>query len=147
MKKLFFCFGFFITASAYAQNVGINNPSPIEKLDIIGNIKADTAKLSALVLDNGFIKVTGGNKSAFRHLTAAGNILSNTTNLNYANESPDDLLIVTHQYNNSTSGSLVGNSYNKPFGVWWNGSNWTIYSEDSSIMPEGLAFNVLVIKQ
>jgi hypothetical protein len=69
-----------------------------------------------------------------------GNVAANVTNIPTTTQanSATDILIVTHQY--------IGN-YLPAIGVWWNGANWTIYTEDASAMPTGESFNVLVIKQ
>lgn len=99
----------------------------------------------ALELNNGFIKVSGTNKMAFKHLTTAGNTSGNVSSLNYSNQTPTDILIATHIFNTGTG--IGGNYLNKNYGVWWNGSNWTIYLEDTSNMPVNSAFNVIVIKQ
>ncbi|TAD84908.1 MAG: hypothetical protein EAY75_12285 [Bacteroidetes bacterium] len=98
-----------------------------------------TAKLSVEL--EGFIKVTGDNKTAFKHTTNAGNINNNWTNLSYANATENDIVIVTHNY--SPNNTL----FNKALGVFWNTSRWSIYTEDQSAMPANISFNVLVIKQ
>jgi hypothetical protein len=51
MAKLFFTF-LFAVSSIYtqAQNVGIGNTNPTEKLEVTGNVKADTVKPAALKL-------------------------------------------------------------------------------------------------
>ncbi len=98
----------------------------------------------ALEVNNGAIKVSGVNKPAFKHTTltgGGGNTSGHISNLSYANASSTDLLIVTHDYGPS------GPYLTKPFGVWWSGSNWTIFLEDGSPMPNNARFNVLVIKQ
>lgn len=96
---------------------------------------------TALDMNNGFMKVSGTNKTAFKHTTNATNVSSHLTILGYVNAASTDLLFVMHDYGD------VGPYLTKHVGVWWNGSNWTIYNEDSSPMPQGLRFNVLVIKQ
>ena len=96
---------------------------------------------TALEVNNGNIKVSGTNRPAFKHLTTAGNTSGNLTLLSYANAHETDLLFVTHDY------GTVGPYLNKPYGVWWDGTHWTIYLEDSSAMALNVRFNVLVIKQ
>ncbi|MEP6675964.1 MAG: hypothetical protein ABJA78_12455 [Ferruginibacter sp.] len=96
---------------------------------------------TALQIDNGFIKVSGTNKTAFKHTTAAGNTAGDYTLLTYDSPSINDIVIVTHNY-------TPNNTYlNKSIGVFWSGSTWAIYNEDLSIMTVNISFNVLVIKQ
>ena len=47
------------------------------------------------------------------------------------------MLIVTHTWNGAVYDTV-------PVGVWYDGSNWTIFNEDSSPMDTGETFNVLV---
>lgn len=53
MAKLFFTL-LFVVAAVFlqAQNVGIGNTNPTEKLEVTGNVKADTVKPAALKLAN-----------------------------------------------------------------------------------------------
>jgi hypothetical protein len=92
----------------------------------------------------GAIKVgTGSFAPAFKIVSAAGNISLNQLiipNTTLANSSTD-ILMVTHNYGSG------GPYLNKAYGVFWTGSNWSIYLEDLTAMPVGATFNVLVIKQ
>ncbi len=107
-------------------------------------IKAECIGTSttALELKNGAIKVSGTNKSVFRITAQIGvNINANRVIIpatTLAND-PNDMLIVTVVYTNLYLTS--------PIGVWWNGANWTIFTQDQSAMPDNAQFNVLVVKQ
>jgi hypothetical protein len=147
-KAVIILAGLFSIVSGMAQSVGIGNSTPTEKLDVTGNIKADTAKISSLVLNNGFIKVSGTNKMAFVHTATAGNSSGHITSLSYANQDATDLIFVTHNY------SPPGGSpqyLNSPFGVYYSGGIWRIYNEDVATpmftASIGKSFNVMVIKQ
>lgn len=98
---------------------------------------------TALELKNGFLKVSGDNKTAFKHNTDVSNISGNFSRLSYANPTGNDIVIVTHNY------SPNGTYLNKAVGVFWDAGNsrWCIYNEDLSAMPVNITFNVLVIKQ
>ena len=100
-----------------------------------------------LELENGFIKVSGTNRTAFKHTTTAANISANFSRLNYAGASANDIVIVTHNY----SPNFTYFNYNH--GVFWTGAEWAIYIEKNSVadpsipMPTNITFNVIVIKQ
>ncbi len=116
--------------------LSVNTPGSAIKGECIGTSS------TAIELKNGAIRVSGTNRTVFQ-ITAqtgvniVGNLLviPNTTLANKFN----DLLIVTPYF---TSVYL-----NKPIGVWWDGNNWNIFTQDLSAMPNNAAFNVLVAKQ
>jgi hypothetical protein len=120
--------------------VGIGTSNPNAKLEILGV----GALQPALNINNGFMKVSGANKTAF---TVTGNASNSATYFlypGYANQSASDILIVTHNYNPPGVG---GTYHNVPVGVFWDGIRWSIYSEDTVTPMLGKSFNVLVIKQ
>ncbi|MES2794782.1 MAG: hypothetical protein V4683_02395 [Bacteroidota bacterium] len=99
----------------------------------------------SIELDGG-IKISGSKPAAFQ-VSSTGSInpnanysfiIPNTTQANNAN----DILIVTHYFANENDNYLT-----KPFGIRWDGTNWNIFLEDLSPMPEKITFNVLVIKR
>ncbi len=95
---------------------------------------------NVLELNNGYIKVSGANKTAYIHITTANNVAGNKTTLNYPGMAVSDILIVTHNF---VAVFLKGG-----YGVAWNGNAWTIYNEDNTLnMPINEKFNILVIKQ
>jgi hypothetical protein len=119
-----------------------NNSSTNPTINIVNNTNLGNA-----IEINGGIKVSGTNKAAFKITSITGgggntslNILTipNSTLANNAN----DILIVTHNYS-------PNNTYlNHAYGVYWTGTAWAIYLENSaSVMPNNITFNVLVIKQ
>jgi hypothetical protein len=61
-------------------------------------------------------------------------VIPNTTQAN----SPNDILIVTHR--------LTSNKLGTSPGVYWNGSNWVIFFENSTNHIVGEKYNVMVIK-
>lgn len=98
---------------------------------------------TSIELKNGFIKVTGSNKTAFKHTTGLGNISGNFSFLTYAAPNENDIVMVTHNY------SPTSTYLNKAIGVFWDAGNsrWCIYNEDLSAMPANITFNIMVIKQ
>lgn len=100
---------------------------------------------NTLQLDNGFIKVSGTNKTAFIHTATSGNTSVHITFLNYVGAEASDMVMVTPNYN--PNGVTAGYN-NHPIGVFWTTSgSWAIFNQDLAAMPPGTAFNVLVIKQ
>lgn len=98
---------------------------------------------TSLELKNGFFKVSGSDRTAFKHTTSVGNIISNYSFLTYRSPNENDIVIVTHNF------SPKGTYLNKAVGVFWDagGSRWCVYNEDLSAMPTNITFNVLIIKQ
>lgn len=101
----------------------------------------------ALELNNGYLKVSGANKTAYVHTTSAANISGHISYLNYPNAAVSDMVFVTHTY------SPANTYFNYNYGVYWNGLQWSIYIEKNGVfdpstpMPVNINFNVLVIKQ
>jgi hypothetical protein len=78
--------------------------------------------------------------SAFLHTTTASNITgSNYTIIDnpLINGNPNAKILVQQRYISSYNNVNVG--------VWYNGSKWTIFTEDISAMPEGKDFNVWLL--
>lgn len=127
----------------YAENTSSTIPVA-QFANLSGGIGLELIASTALKV-TGAIKVAGGitAQPAFKIVSSAGNTaghvltIPNTTLANNAN----DILIVTHNY------SPTSIYLNKPYGVYWTGSNWAIFIEDFTAMTVGTAFNVLVIKQ
>lgn len=119
--------------------VGIGTTNPGAKLEVVGV----GSEQPAININNGFLKVSGANKTAFKHTTGLGNISGNFSFLTYAAPNENDIVIVTHNY------SPTSTYLNKAIGVFWDAgtSRWCIYNEDLSAMPANITFNVLVIKQ
>jgi hypothetical protein len=120
--------------------IGIGTSTPGAKLEILGS----GSNQPALNINDGFLKVSGANKTAFTVTGTAGNTLGYELNLNYANQAATDIVIVTHNFN---PGGVGGSYHNIPVGVYWTGTVWAIYSEDQATPMLGKSFNVLVIKQ
>ena len=69
---------------------------------------------------------------------------SNYTTIDHPslNGKPNAFPIVSHNW--GTSGDPSNILLDTPIGVWYDGSNWTIYTEDVSTMPTNARFNVYV---
>lgn len=88
---------------------------------------------------------TGG-ATAFKHTATAGNITSNYTVIDHPslNGKPEAYPVITHNWGSGGDSSNI--LIDHTLGVWYNYSidKWTIYTEDSSAMPENALFNVYV---
>jgi hypothetical protein len=131
-----------------ASNSTNSSLAPVAQfVNLSGGTALDLIAATALKV-TGAIKVAGGitAQPAFKITTVAGpggNTSSNSVtipNTTLANNF-NDILIVTHNY------SPTNTYLNKNFGVFWTGTNWAIYLEDITLMPNNITFNVLVIKQ
>jgi hypothetical protein len=125
---------------------------------------ADTAMLGLGVIFNGLpltdadglrrIKNTGENSAdvgafesgdaSFLHAATPGTISSHITWIDNAatNAQPDADLIVTPNFNGDGSNPDV--PYPHPFGTWYFGSGWSVFSEDLAAMPPHVDFDVFV---
>lgn len=108
-----------------------------------GIIAQHSAGKNALEINNGFIKVSGTNKTAFTITTVTGvggNTAGNLTTLSYTGMAFTDILIVTHNWQANYIGAI---------GTYWTGTAWAIFREDGpfTTMPNGEKFNIMVIKQ
>lgn len=99
---------------------------------------------------NGAIRVAGAGVGSpgpvFIHRATAGSISGHITTIDHplANGDPGAILLVTHNFSADTSATPYETN---PVGVWYNGSNWTIFHENTGVaMPVGRAFNVMIIK-
>jgi hypothetical protein len=105
---------------------------------------------TAIDLDNGAMKVSGANPTAFVHVADSGNTESGsyiTTITNPLTDGdPNALLFVTHSY--SPPEAPAGHYLTSAFSVWYDAGadKWTIYLDDLSPIVDN-AFNVLVVKR
>lgn len=85
--------------------------------------------------------------AAFVHRAAPENIIQNSTYLDdpLINGDPDAILYVTQNWN---PGGSRGTYNDHPIGVWYDANRlrWAIFNQDLAAMPEGAAFNVVVLK-
>jgi hypothetical protein len=116
-----------------------------------GVYATSTGTGSALTIGSGAIHVsnTGTNATstaAFIQVATAGNISGNLTTINntLCNGDPNAILLVTP--NLTPQGNNLQIYNNHPIGVYYSGSKWGIFEQDSAAMPVGATFNVLIIK-
>jgi hypothetical protein len=96
-----------------------------------------------LELENGAIKVSGANRTVFRHVATAANINTNETiipNTTLAN-SATDLLIVTPFWDGVYLNAAIGVYFEATSGTW------RIFRQDFGNIPVNAKFNVMVVKQ
>ena len=70
---------------------------------------------------------------------------SHSTIIDYplTNGKPNAIILVTQNVN---PGGVYGAPDNHPLGVFYDGSQWRVFNQDSAAMPVGAAFNVFVPK-
>ncbi len=93
------------------------------------------------------VLVSSADTEVFVHTATAANIAGNWTYIDHAltNGTPNAIVLVTQNWNPGG----VGGTYNDhPIGVWYSSSakKWAVFNQDNtSSMPDGAAFNVIVI--
>jgi hypothetical protein len=112
--------------------------------------RASSDTTAAVLIERGSVRVAGAGVGTtgpiFIHRATAGSISGHITTIDHplANGDPNAILLVTHNYSVDSSATPYEPN---TVGVWYNGSKWTIYHENTSVaMPVGRAFNVMIIK-
>lgn len=85
-------------------------------------------------------------QAVFRHVTAAANTSGHITTLDHAqlNGNPKAMVFVTTNWGTGGAGIDYGNNV----GVWYNGSRWTIFNQNTKLpMPPGVTFNVMTVPE
>jgi hypothetical protein len=120
---------------------------PIFTISSTGNLgigSFSAVPTERLEIKDGFIKVSGTNKTAFTITATAANSAAHILNLSYANQANTDIVMITHNYNPAGGPTAY---HNQNVGVFWNGTNWCIYNENTAVPILGISFNVMIIKQ
>ncbi|MBL4663961.1 MAG: T9SS type A sorting domain-containing protein [Flavobacteriaceae bacterium] len=101
--------------------------------------------LSNLPLDTAFFMgIPDGNVAVATHRADAGNISGNYTIIEHPllNNNPNAVFVYTHNWGISGgSGNVVLDHIT---GAWYTGTNWAIYTEDSTSMPEDAEFDLMI---
>lgn len=126
-----------LAASAHAIS-GFTTPntfsagSPIKAAEMNGNFSAVQTELQRLA----------GVSGAFMHTATAANISSGYISCfdnAMTNNAPNAIVIASHAWTSTY--------YTKPFGMWYNGTKWCVFSEDTTqTITVGTKFNVIVYK-
>jgi hypothetical protein len=82
---------------------------------------------------------------SFVHIATAGNSVNGWTTLDESsvNYNPYAVIVVTQNWSPAGQSGGVFNVHQ--VGVWYDGSHWAIFNEDSAPVPVGAAFNVYVV--
>jgi hypothetical protein len=82
---------------------------------------------------------------SFVHIATAGNSTGSWTTLDDSslNYNPYAVIVVTQNW--TPPGQQGGVFNDRQVGVWYDGSHWAIFNEDSAPIPPGAAFNVFVV--
>lgn len=79
----------------------------------------------------------------FTHFATSSNIIGNWTVVDnpLLNGNPNAIFVVTQNWSPPGGGGVYDTS---EIGVWYDGSNWAVFNQDLSNMPEGAAFNIFI---
>jgi hypothetical protein len=83
-----------------------------------------------------------GTGQAFVHVATASNSAGNYTDISnrITNSHPDAIVFVTPNWN------ITGVYNNHPIGVWYHGTQWSIFNQDGAAVSTRAAFNVLAVR-
>ncbi|MCR9183330.1 MAG: T9SS type A sorting domain-containing protein [Flavobacteriaceae bacterium] len=101
--------------------------------------------LNTIPADAGFFVATENpNVASMRHQATGSNISNNWTTIDHPllNGDPNAIFVFSHNWGVSGQSSNV--VLDKTLGAWYDGSNWAIYTEDISAMPENATFDLLI---
>ena len=90
------------------------------------------------------VLVLSAGPGIFVHQASSGNTTGLLTSIDNAlvNGDPNALIFATQNFN---PGGVGGTLNEHPIGMYYSGSKWTIVNKDSTSIPLGAAFNVLVL--
>jgi hypothetical protein len=91
----------------------------------------------------GVPKNSTGGSNQFSHVTTSTNTSNHVTTLSHPglDGNSSARIIVTP---NRNPGGLGGVDNNHPIGVYYTGSNWTVFNQDFGMMPLNTGFNVVI---
>jgi len=91
-----------------------------------------------------FVAVNGADVQTMRHVAIPSNIFGNYTIIDHPvlNGDPNAVFVFGHNWGISGDPSNVIMDHN--MGVWYDGANWSIYTEDFSAVPENATFDLLI---
>lgn len=104
-----------------------------------------TEDFATIPLDSAFFySVEPDVAVSVKHVATAGNISGNWTNIDHPllNNNPNGIVLVGHNW--GTSGASSNVIVDTTIGVWYTGSNWAIFNEDLSAMPQDAEFDLLI---
>lgn len=110
------------------------------------NIYAEDA--AQIPLDASFnVLVQGSGGTTHRHQALLANINGNYTIIDHPslNGNPNATFVISHYWGILGASSQV--LLDKVLGVYYDGANWAVYTEDSSTMPEGIVFDLNIVGQ
>jgi hypothetical protein len=95
------------------------------------------------------VLVNGGTGSSrVEHISSAANIVNNWTVIDATelNGNPNATFVMSHYW--GVGGASTEVYLDQVLGVWYNGTNWAIYIEDTGVdFPENVAFDIIVAPQ
>lgn len=99
----------------------------------------ENAAFNVWIVNAGGIGGFSMNANAFRHTVTIASKSNNASNhiSNLGLTSSNNIILATQNWGS-------GGPYNNHHpGVWWNGSQWTVFNQDRITMPDGASFNII----
>jgi len=101
--------------------------------------------LSNLPLDTAFfIGIPDGNVAETTHRADAGNISGNYTVIDHPLLNGDPNAVFVYGHNWGISGGSGNVVLDQVTGAWYTGTNWAIYTEAQTAMPEDVEFDLMI---
>jgi len=104
-----------------------------------------TEDISELPLDTAFfVTIEGENVQNYTHVATVANIVGNYTEIDHAllNGDPDAVFVFLHNWGTQSESANV--IVDAELGVWYTGTNWAIFTQDFSALPENSEYDLLI---
>ncbi|MEZ4858339.1 MAG: T9SS type A sorting domain-containing protein [Flavobacteriaceae bacterium] len=93
------------------------------------------------------VAIGGGVSQSYRHVASAGTVFGNYTVIDHPvlNGNPDAKLVFMHNWGESGQPSNI--IVDKILGVWYTGTNWSIYTEDGTAFPTDSEYDLFIFDE
>jgi len=90
------------------------------------------------------VLIQGDTVTSFKHQATAANIDLNYTIIDHPslNNNPNATFVFSHNW--GLQGDITNVVLDKKLSLWYTGTNWSIYTEDQTNLPENISFDIVV---